>query len=113
MSRTMHEPPVRFAGQVLQSALEGAAEMDRESMEEHVESMHIPPRRRDRITAIPFATVRLDDVTVARAIEMLRTVQDATVEAVARYLDVPVEALELALAEYKPRWRSFLFERSC
>ena len=109
MSRTMHEPPARFINQIADTV----TEIDRESMECHVESMHIPPKRRDPLTAIPFAGIRLDDVTVAKAIEMLRTMQYGSVELVAQDLDVPVEALELALAEYKPRWKRFLFERAC
>jgi hypothetical protein len=113
MSHTKHEPPVRFIGQMMEGALEGAAQLDHESMEEHVETMHIPPRRRDPVTAIPFANVRLDDVTVSKAIELLRTSQDPSIDTVARMLDVPVEALERALSEYKPRWRDFLFARSC
>lgn len=102
------EPPLRFMRQYISEA----AEMDRETMEDHVESMHIPPRRRGPLQAIPFASVRLDDVTVARAIEMLRTAQDGSVEVVARILEVPPEALELALAEYRPRWRQFILARA-
>mgnify|MGYP001295899109 CR=1 FL=1 len=105
------EQPIRFLSEIARVSMDNCATMVAEGIEDHEERMHIPPRRRDPLTAIPFAQIRLDDVTVAKAIEMLRNSQDPSVDVVARMLDVPVEALELALAEYKPRWRRFLMSR--
>ncbi len=81
-------------------------------LEDHEERMHVPPRRRDPLRAVPFAAERLDDAKLSRIIEILRIEPEATLETVSRSMGIPMELLERELADWKPRWRTFLLRRS-
>lgn len=102
----MNEPPARaFAriGQYVEKTIEGA-------IEEHEQRCHIPPPRRGKVTAIPFASVTLDDSQVCRAWEMLKL--GSTLEDAALALGVPDLVLVRCLHEYQPAWQQFLQERA-
>jgi hypothetical protein len=88
---------------------QAAKAMVDEALEEHIGELHIPPPRRGRVQAIPFPNVRLSDVQVSRALELFAT--GGTMEEAALAVGAPIPALERALAEYRPAWRSFLQER--
>lgn len=110
MSRTKHEPPVRFVSQIMQDALDGAARLDYESMDHHVETMHIPPRRTDPVQAVPFANERIPDVELAAMIELMETEGVSLQEAAYRF-HRPWHLVERSMADYRPAWRRFLMQR--
>lgn len=85
------------------------AETVEEAIERHEDRLHIPPPRRGRVQAIPFPMVQLSDVQICKALEMLHS--GSTLQEAAETVNAPVPALERALAEYRPAWRSFLAER--
>ncbi len=110
MSRTKHEPPVRFIGQIMESALEGAAELDRSSIEEHIETLHLPPKRTDPVQAIPFADERIPDAELSKMIELMETEEIDLQEAASRFHRA-WHLVERSMADYQPEWRRFLTRR--
>jgi len=106
MSRTRQEPPVRFTDQIVGAALEGAAELDRE----HIEAMHLPPRRTDPVQAIPFPDERIPDVELAQMIELMET-EEISLQEVAYRFQRPYHLVERSMADYQPQWRRFLIQR--
>lgn len=86
----------------------------REEVARHERRKHaLPPPNRAPLTAIPFADVKLADPEITRAVELLTNKRDPmTIEEVAYILECPVIVLERHLAEFRPRWRKLMFERS-
>lgn len=86
-------------------------EIVEEVVVDHVHRYHIPRANTEPVAAIPFPSVRLTDEVICQAIEFLNT-EDMDLPAVAARLSVPLTSLQLALAEYGPRWRRFLQQRA-
>lgn len=84
--------------------------MDRESIQEHYEDCHIPPRRADPVQAVPFADERIPDVELAAMIELMETEGISLQEAAYRF-HRPWHLVERSMADYQPQWRRFLMQR--
>lgn len=97
---------LRTIGDVVQDVVRDVV---RDEIVGHEDRFHIPPPRKGRVQAIPFANVTVSDVQTSRAVEMLTT--GSSLEEASLAVGVPIPALERALAEYRPAWRKFLHER--
>lgn len=106
----MDEPAVRTISSVTSYMNEVAEDAAADAVDEHERRMHIPPRRRGRVTAIPFPNITLTDSQVCTAWEMIKL--GATLDEAALALGVPDLVLERCLHEYQPAWHQFLIERS-
>lgn len=79
------------------------------AMEEHVETMHLPPRRSDPVTAVPFPDARIPDLLTCQGIEYMR--QGHTVEEAADFINVDALVLERAIVDYRAPYNRWLVAR--
>ena len=75
----------------------------------HEERMHLPPRRTDPVTAVPFAGERLPDTVTCEGIELLR--KGHSLDEAADFLSVEAMVLERAIYDYRPPYRRWLVAR--
>ncbi len=108
MQRT--EQPLRFLGEVARAATEHTAEMVTDGIEDHVETMHIPPKRTDPIQAVPFPDERIPDVELSKMIERMEQ-ENLSLEQVARDAGRPLHLVLRCMADYDPQFRKFLQRR--
>lgn len=106
----MDEPAVRTISTVTHYVHEVAGEAAADAVLDHEQRMHLPPRRRGRATAIPFASITMDDSQVCRAWELMK--KGASLEEAAAAFDVPDLVLIRCLHAYQPAWRQYLGELS-
>lgn len=105
----MHEAPgglIRTLGVAVEKMVDA-------KVEEHETRMHprrIRPRRTERITVEPFADDRVDDATLARAVELMQKQHYTEAEA-ALELDVPFFLFQREVREYIRMLRISLHER--
>lgn len=104
------EQPLRFLGQFARAATEHTARLVADGIEEHVETMHIPPKRTDPVQAIPFAGERIPDAELAAMIELMET-EGISLQEVASRFHHPWHLVERCMADYRPQWRRFLMGR--
>jgi hypothetical protein len=81
-----------------------------QALDDHHHLEHVPALDKDPVRAVPFPRIALSDVQICGAIEMMEL--GATLYDAAEHLGVPALALEREIADYQPRWRRFLWERS-
>jgi len=113
MNRTPDDLPV---GHIIELSKRWGERIERHTHEsvqgavvEHEERMHLPPRRTDPVTAVPFAGERLPDTVTCEGIELLR--KGHSLDEAADFLSVEAMVLERAIYDYRPPYRRWLVAR--
>lgn len=105
------EQPLRFFREVGETMAEVATELDELATREHVESMHVPPPRRDALQAVPFPRDRIPDVVVAQMIEFMET-ENCDERVVALRFGRPLSLVLREMADYRARFQRFVAARA-
>jgi hypothetical protein len=103
--RTVDDLPAR----AILAISAAAGEVMEELVQAHEERMHLPPRRTDPVTAVPFAGERLPDTVTCEGIELLR--KGHSLDEAADFLSVEAMVLERAIYDYRPPYRRWLVAR--
>jgi hypothetical protein len=113
MNRTPDDLPV---GHLIELGKRWGERIERHTQEtvdgavvDHEERMHLPPRRTDPVTAVPFAGERIPDMTTCQGIEFMH--QGHSLETAAELLGVDALVLERAIVDYRPPYRRWLVAR--